>query len=109
MLSPNTIEQRLLALETENRRTKTIAILLLLSLGAVLLMGQAAFTNKINEAQAFVLKDAKGNVRANLFVDDEGQPRLYMFSKKAGDLVSLGFEEEKPLLRLMRAPIGKGE
>jgi hypothetical protein len=58
------IVKRLNEVEAQNRRLKWIGLSLLTVLSAFVLMGQAAPTPRVIEAQRFVLKDAKGNVRA---------------------------------------------
>jgi len=58
------VKKRLSDMEAQNRRLKWSGLSLLAALSAVVLMGQAAPTPKVIEAQRFVLKDAKGNVRA---------------------------------------------
>jgi len=58
------IKNRLSTLEAQNRRLKWSGLSLLAFLSAFALMGQAAPTPQVIEAQRFVLKDAKGNVRA---------------------------------------------
>ncbi|HWO33230.1 MAG TPA: hypothetical protein VNO32_30900 [Candidatus Acidoferrum sp.] len=58
------ILKRVGRLEAQNRRLKWGGISLLAVLSAFVLMGQAAPTPRVIEAQRFVLKDAKGNIRA---------------------------------------------
>ena len=66
--------QRMDRLERENRWFKRIGLLGLVGIAAVMLMGQAPKTNKIIEAEGFVVKDQKGNVRAVL---GEAKPLPY--------------------------------
>jgi hypothetical protein len=56
--------KRLSRLETQNRRFKWGGVSLFAVLSAFVLMGQAAPPPRVIEAQRFVLKDAKGNIRA---------------------------------------------
>lgn len=58
------IKKRLSALEAQNSRLRWSGLSLLLVFLAIVLMGQAAPSPKVIEAQRFVLTDAKGNVRA---------------------------------------------
>jgi hypothetical protein len=58
------ILKRVDRLEAQNRRLKWGGISLLAVLSAFILMGQSAPTPRVIEAQRFVLKDAKGNIRA---------------------------------------------
>ena len=58
------IVKRVDRLEAQNRRLKWGGISLLAVFSAFILMGQAAPTPRVIEAQRFVLKDAKGNIRS---------------------------------------------
>jgi hypothetical protein len=58
------ILKRVNKLEGQNRRLKWGGISFLAVLSTFVLMGQAAPTPRVIEAQRFVLKDAKGNIRA---------------------------------------------
>ena len=105
---PNALElqaimQRLNNLETQNRRLKWSGLSLLVVLSALVLMGQATPTPKVIEAQRFVLKDGKGNVRAWLGLFGEGselilgnvnkQPKMTLkVSDDASDLHFFGSE-----------------
>ncbi len=62
------MEERLNRLERENRRLKTVGVLALAVMAAVVLMGQATGSKvpKVIEAEKFVVKDANGAVRAIL-------------------------------------------
>jgi hypothetical protein len=66
------IKKRLGALEAQNHRLKWSGLCLLAALSAFVLMGQAAPTPKVIEAQRFVLKDANGEVRAWLGLFGKG-------------------------------------
>jgi hypothetical protein len=66
------IKNRLSTLEAQNRRLKWSGLSLLAVLSAFVLMGQTAPTPQVIEAQRFVLKDAKGNVRAWLGLFGKG-------------------------------------
>jgi len=66
------IKKRLSDLEAQNRRLKWSGLSLVAILSAFLLMGQAAPGPQVIEAQRFVLKDAKGNVRAWLGLFGKG-------------------------------------
>ena len=105
---PNALElqaimQRLNNLETQNRRLKWSGLSLLVVLSALVLMGQATPAPKVIEAQRFVLKDGKGNVRAWLGLLGEGtelilgnvnkQPKMTLkVSDDASDLHFFGSE-----------------
>ncbi len=97
------IRKRLGALEAQNRRLKWSGLSLLAAFSAIGLMGQAAPTPKVIEAQRFVLKDAHGEVRAWLGLFGQGselilgdankEPKLTLkVSEEASDLHFYGEE-----------------
>src|SRR5258708_25099839 len=63
---------RLGRLEAQNRKLKWGGVSILVVLSGFVLMGQSAPTPQVIEAQRFVLKDAKGNVRAWLGLFGKG-------------------------------------
>jgi hypothetical protein len=72
MTSPTAdVTQRLDRLERENRRLKRIGGVVLVTLAAVVLMGQATpgKVAKVVEAEKFVLRDRAGQLRATLAAD----------------------------------------
>ena len=90
------INPRLEKLERENRRMKKIGIVSIV-FGSVLFISGQATTNKVVEANEFVLKDGNGKARARLamvavsdttlmqkdipnlsFYDTEGHPRIFI-------------------------------
>jgi len=90
------INARLEKLERENRRMKKIGIVAIVFASVLFISGQAK-TNKVVEANEFVLKDGNGRARARLsmvtvsdttlmqkdipnlsFYDDEGHPRIFI-------------------------------
>lgn len=97
------IKNRLSDLEAQNRRLKWAGLSLLAVLSAFVLMGQAAPTPKVIEAQRFVLKDAKGETRAwwglfgkgSEFIlgDANKQPKMTLkVSEESSDLHFFGGE-----------------
>jgi hypothetical protein len=74
------IEDRIARLERENRRLRVGALLGLLTVAAVLLLGQAR-PARVLEAEAFVLRDRAGVALAGLEVDDDGYPRLGLYDR----------------------------
>jgi hypothetical protein len=73
------IQERLMKLERQNRRSKQVAAAALLTIGSFVLMGQTSRTNVV-EASQFILKDKGGKVRATLSVDDKlAQPVQLVF------------------------------
>jgi hypothetical protein len=77
------LHQRMLKLENQSRRLKQIGVVTLLLVGAFILSGQSS-PKKIVEADEFVLKDAKGNVRARLRMggDFSAVPELVLIDEK---------------------------
>src|SRR5215472_18592030 len=90
------INARLERLERENRRMKKIGIVAVVFASVLFISGQAK-TNKVVEANEFVLKDGNGKARARLsmftlsentlmqkdipnlsFYDAEGHPRIFI-------------------------------
>lgn len=84
-----TIVRRLGKLEVENRRLKRAGVTVLAALSAVVLMGQAAPSPRVVEAQRFVLKDADGKVRGWLGVIGKGSE------------LTLGNANAQPMMGLM--------
>jgi len=60
-----TLQERVAALERQNRRFRQVGFAILLPAMAALLMGQAAPT-RVVEAQDFILRDTTGRIRARL-------------------------------------------
>jgi len=70
-------EERLQKLESENRTLRRCGIVVVVVIGAVLLMGQAApkrpgMEQKLISTEKLVLTDAKGHIRAFFVADDKG-------------------------------------
>src|SRR6058998_1260327 len=91
--SMEAVLERLEKLERQNRRLRLAGIALLLSGGAVAVMGQAARSPRTVavavEARKFVLRDAKGKKRAELglFLD---KPALVLYDEAERATASLG-------------------
>jgi hypothetical protein len=67
-----TILTRLEKVEAQNRRLKVCGVALATVLSALVLMGQASAPPKVIEAERFVLKDSKGNIRGWMGLFGEG-------------------------------------
>ena len=80
--------ERLGKLEKRNRRLERGLIAACTALAAIVLMGQAAPSPRIVEAQKFVLKDANGNVRAWLGIIGNGS-ELTLGNVNAQPMISL--------------------
>lgn len=72
-----TLVQRLDRLECENRRLKRAGVVALAVTAAMLLMGQVT-SNKVLEAEQFMLTDSKGRNRGGLRVLTDGRPILQL-------------------------------
>jgi hypothetical protein len=117
------ILNRLSRLEAQNRRLKWGGVSLLAVLSTLVLMGQAAPTPRVIEAQRFVLKDAKGNIRAWWGLLGQGseltlgttnkQPKMSLkVSEDASDLhffgsqnsgMNLGVDSGEPAVSMLAA------
>jgi|SRR5215469_3467139 len=94
------IMSRLEQVEKENRTLKSLGTVILLALGAALLMGQSR-TGRTVEAENFVLRDNRGNVRATLGIELEDRPTLTFKDARGLPLVSLAGGDD-PFLTLKR-------
>ena len=73
--NPRSIAARVEKLEKQNWLFKRCGLLLLLSASALVVMGQAR-PPRIIEAQTFILKDAKGYIRAELNTSTRARPAI---------------------------------
>jgi hypothetical protein len=80
----NAVIARLEKVEKENRRLKRAGITCLLVAACVVLMGQARPSRTL-EAERFVLKDASGRVRAELFTHSVSGVAMLRFLNERGD------------------------
>ncbi len=104
------ILKRMERLERENRTIKGAALLLMLTAGAILLMGQAPRSRKI-EASEFVLLDSAGKSRGELAMAPDGTPQLVLYDAKGKSRASLGVSDsDGPSLLLtdVNARMGDG-
>jgi hypothetical protein len=83
------ILERIGKLEVQNRRFRRGCVAILAVLLAVILMGQAAPSSRVVEAQRFILKDSDGNVRG------------WMGTIGKGSELSLGNVNAQPMMRLI--------
>ncbi len=98
---PQSLVARIERLEKQNRFFKGGGLAVLLSVAALVLMGQAR-PNRTVEAEKFTLRDSRGQVRATLGIESEDRPTLSLYDAKGWPLVSLA-GEEYPFLVLSRA------
>ena len=101
---------RLEKVERQNRRLKTAGIAVLVLAAAGLLMGQAMPKARTVEAEGFVLKDERGEVRAKLAMDkgrpmlalsdEHGMPRVGLLVDKDGPMLGMGDEYGMPRVEL---------
>jgi hypothetical protein len=83
------ILERIGNLEAQNRRLRLGSVAVVALLSAVILMGQAAPSPRVIEAQRFILKDSDGNVRG------------WMGTIGKGSELSLGNMNAQPMMRLI--------
>jgi hypothetical protein len=83
------ILERIGILEAQNRRLRRGSVAIFAFLSAVILMGQAAPSPRVVEAQRFILKDTDGNVRG------------WMGTIGKGSELSLGNVNAQPMMRLI--------
>ncbi len=87
--------KRLEKVERQNRRLKQAGVMALIAVGVILLMGQATPKNRTVEAQAFILRDAEGVVRAELKMTPGGSS-LLLKSSKGSSAIDLGVIDGMP-------------
>lgn len=87
--------RRIERLERENRRFKQTASLVFLGVASLLVVAQVSPKSTAVEAERFLVKDRKGNVRAQLGVDSLGRPSL-----------TIGGVKEKPRIEMGLGPFG---
>ncbi len=94
--------KRLNRLERENRRLKRAGVIALAVMTAVVLMGKATAGKvaKVIEAEGFVLRDARGTVRARLETLSFGKVQLVLFDKDEKPQSILGVGSDGPGLIL---------
>jgi len=90
----DSIQQRLLKVEEQNRRLKQVGIVFLISVASLFLMAQASPSTKAPsksiEANEFILKDSTGRVRGRLSMKDGGTtPTLVLLDEKGQRRVEL--------------------
>ncbi len=82
------LESRVIRLEKQNRWLRAGCLIAGLAIICVLTLGQSKAVNTV-EAQRFVLKSAKGEVRAELTTLDGDYPRLSLVSPDGGKVTQL--------------------
>ena len=88
----DSLEQRLIRMERQNRNLKHAVLLVVVGIAAVFMMGQAQ-PNKIAkkiEAENFILRGPNGAERGRLGVAPNGHPFLVLLNKNGKPSVSLG-------------------
>src|SRR5258707_1946051 len=83
------IRERIRKLEVQNQRLRRVLIAIMALVSFVILLGQAAPTPRVLEAQRFVLKDSEGNVRG------------WMGTIGKGSELTLGNVNAQPMIRLI--------
>jgi hypothetical protein len=70
------LQWRIARLETQNRRFKRLGTVGLIVVACLVVIGQAAPSKKIAEANEFILRDDSGNIRARLFVTEKQTTKM---------------------------------
>jgi hypothetical protein len=83
------IQERIRKLEVQNQRLRRGLIAIMALVSFVILLGQAAPSPRVLEAQRFVLKDSEGNVRG------------WMGTIGKGTELTLGNVDAQPMMRLI--------
>ncbi len=90
---------RLEKVERQNRRLRGAGIAVVVVAVAGLLMGQAMPKERIVAAEGFLLKDARGKVRAKLSVDKD-RPMLALADEHEMPRVGLSVDKDGPMLAM---------
>src|SRR5260370_23796006 len=85
---PQSLVSRVEKLERENRWLKRLGFVAFILAAGLISMGQAR-TNRVLEANKFLLRDASGQVRAELETTDESSPSLVLFDAQGTNRGSL--------------------
>lgn len=104
------LQGRLTLLEKHNRRCKRIGAAALIVVTSLFVMAQAP-AKKTVEANEFILRDSRGNVRVRLsvdvdtpeiaFFDERGAQELTLGSSKLGGLITIFDQKGLPSMMLM--------
>ncbi len=82
------LQDRLLKLESQNRRLKQLGFAALIVVTSLAVMGQAP-SPKTVEAHEFILRDDSGNVRAKLSMNEHANPEMVFLDEKGGARIKL--------------------
>ena len=89
------VAERLGKVEKQNRRLKSVGIAVLVLVSAVLVIGQTVPKERILlEAEAFILRDKNGNIRAGLMVNEDGEATLFFGDKNGTTRAQLMVHED---------------
>lgn len=99
-----TLIERMEKLERQNSALRRSGIAVLVAVGAILLMGQAApkhrgIQEKLISTEKLVLTDAAGRIRAFLVADEKGA-RLVFADSQENSKISMVLDQNKPILYL---------
>jgi hypothetical protein len=105
----SSLRDRIERLERENRRIKSIAVFVALSVAAVALMGQGPSrpSAKHIEAERFVLLDTTGKARAFLGFGQDGEPMLSFRDVKGTPRAHFGVRDDGAPVVLFTDQAGK--
>lgn len=95
------LSQRLERLEQHHRYLKVAGLAGLIAIATAIGMGHAQGSSPIVEAEKFLLKDRKGDVRAWLSFDAHGSPLLRFNDRQGRTRLVLGLVDETPQASLI--------
>lgn len=103
-LATQTIVQRLEKIEKQNRTMKCAGLAVLIGVGSIVLMGQASPQSRTIDAEAFVLRDAGGKMRASLRMDTIlNAPQLKLYDPTGKSRVEITADAKQPSIWLFDA------
>ncbi|MBF0547426.1 MAG: hypothetical protein HQM08_23495 [Candidatus Riflebacteria bacterium] len=83
------IEERITALERQNKRLKRLFFFIVILIGGFVVQGEISATSKIIEAEKFVLKNKQGKVRG-VWENHESMTVLAMFDDSGVNRITAG-------------------
>lgn len=108
-LTLESLNDRVNCLERQNRRLKTLAVVVVAVFAAVVCLGQVEVPEAV-QAEKFVVRDTDGKQRGVLGVDEDGQPGLSLLGVDGKSRANLTLDRDgRPCLTLRGLPGEVGE
>ena len=106
----NDLQDRILALERENRCIKLLGFIGLLCAAGFIHTTTAQNTTDVTRTQSIQIIDRSGNVRAGLKTEDDGRPTLYFIDQDGKQRFHVGmFSKGNPVINLIADDGGIGQ